>query len=678
MKRMTATKKEKSSMSLKLIKGYACLPMLMAMFLGFMVDVACATIETKNTPLPVKNELLQFRAGSHIIGFKPDKVYIVNTAGFLSVEFLGAHEVSPSAANEGTQQPETGGILMSGRGKNLANLKRVEYADLWDGISLRYDAVQDGISESTYFIQPGADVADIQLRYNTDTELQSDGSLKIKIPSQQGYITESKPVAWQVFDGKKQPVPVAYEIKNGTIGFKTGEYNKGYELIIDPTYQWHTFYGSASNDYANGIAVDGNGNVYVTGRGNATWGNPVHAYSGNFNIVVMKLTSSGGLVWHTFYGSDAYGQAIAVDGSGNVYVTGRSFSSWGNPVHAFSANPYQSNIVTMKLTNSGTLAWHTFHGSADGDFGFGIAVDTSNNVYVTGMSSNTWGTPVHTYSGDFDIVVLKLNSSGVLVWNTFHGSASTEYGFGIAVDASNNVYVTGDSNATWGDPINAYNDGTDIVVMKLNSSGALVWHSFYGSAYYDSGYGITVDGSGNIYITGVSDATWGSPVHACSGDSDIVAMKLNSSGALVWNTFHGSSSIDYGNSIAVDGSGNVYVTGVSDATWGSPMNVHNGAFDIVVVKLNGLGTLAWHTFYGSSSGDSGTGIANDNNGNFYVTGTSGSSWSSPLHALSGNSDITILKFKDDSSVPIPPPIPPPILKSKFLPAIYHLLLGNRI
>ena len=677
-------------MSPKQIKSYIWLPMLMLLFIGFMADMAGASIGGKDQPLPVENDLLQFKAGSHIMGFKPDKVYLVNTAGFFSVEFLGARTVAPQATTAGDGQSKNDVAVTSpatpltpGSGNTLAKLQRVEYPGLWDGITLRYDAAKDGLAESTYFIQPGADVADIRLRYNTDTELQEDGSLKIKLPSQQGYITESRPVAWQVLDGIRQPVQVAYEIKDGTIGFKTGEYNKDQELIIDPTYQWHSFYGSILNDSGAAITVDGSGNIYVTGYSYATWGSPLHAHSSgtNYDIVVMKLNNSGELLWHTFYGSASSdgGYAITVDGGGNIYVTGCSDVngdvSWGSPLHAPSSGGLE-NIVVMKLDSSGTLLWNTFYGSLDS--GEGIAIDTSGNVYITGFSDATWGSPLHAHSSgaNSDIVVMKLDNSGEFLWNTFYGSASHDRGNGIAVDGSSNVYITGESYADWGNPLHVHSSGTnyDIVVIKLDGSGELLWNTFYGSINNDNGHSSAVDNSGNVFITGCSNATWGNPLHAHSGgvNNDIVVMKLDSSGALAWNTFYGSY-FDNGSSIAVDRGDNIYITGASNATWGSPQHAHSGGVnsDIMVMKLDSSGALVWNTFYGSASHDYGSVIAVDGSGNIYVTGQS-AAWGSPLHVYSGDADIVVFKFKED----FPAPIPVPVIRSKFLPAINLLLLGK--
>jgi len=324
------------------------------------------------------------------------------------------------------------------------------------------------------------------------------------------------------------------------------------------TYQWHTFYGV--RDSGKGIALDGSGNIYVAGWNSYTWQGPggqppLHPRSDEDypDIVVVKLNSAGAYQWHTFYGTylyNDYGSDIAVDGSSAVYITGYSERSWraGNdnipPIHAHSeTGNYYSDIVVLKLNSNGVYQWHTFYGAnRQSDYGRGIAVDTSSNVYVTGESYSPWlgdnsTPPLHTPSEGGSLVVLKLNSAGAYQWHTFYGSPSGDSGNGITVDGSNNLYVTGSSRATWqGDggtnPLHAHSTGSnyDIVVLKLTSAGGYQWHTFYGSPSSDYGYGIAV-ASSNVYVTGESYAAWQgdsgvNPLHAYSGLNDIVALKL--------------------------------------------------------------------------------------------------------------------------------------------------------
>ncbi|MEW5940339.1 MAG: SBBP repeat-containing protein, partial [Chloroflexota bacterium] len=181
---------------------------------------------------------------------------------------------------------------------------------------------------------------------------------------------------------------------------------------------------------------------------------------------------------------------------------------------------------------SASLGWNTFGGSSSYDLGRDIAVDSAGNSYVTGHSDAMWGAPINAYAGSADVIVAKFNSSGALVWNTFLGSSADDVGLGIAVDSAGNAYVTGYSDATWGAPINAFAGVPDAFVARLDSSGALVWNTFLGSSNYDISYGIAVNSTGNAYVTGYSDTTWGAPINAFAGNGDAFVARLDSSGAL--------------------------------------------------------------------------------------------------------------------------------------------------
>ncbi|PKN88825.1 MAG: hypothetical protein CVU51_03120 [Deltaproteobacteria bacterium HGW-Deltaproteobacteria-1] len=586
-------------------------------------------------PLNSQSNMLQFRAGGHILGFQPTRAYLASLDHALSVEFLQTKGVMPQS---------TTGVSDTHALAKAPALTKVSYENLWKGINLTYETAQDGITESTYHIAPNVDVSQIRLRYNVPVKVQKDGSLKFTF--ERGYLTESKPVAWQDINGKRIPVPVAFNVTGDEVGFSVGTYNPREPLIIDPTYAWHTFYGSSDYDNPQAIAIDTGGNVYVTGRSDATWGTPLHAFSGDQgdqNSFVLKLNSSGAYQWHAFYGTGE-GNGIAVDTAGNVYVTGSSYETWGIPLHEHSVG--YADIFVLKLNSSGAYQWHTFYGSTpwdqSPDQGSSIAVDTGGNIYVTGWSRWTWGTPLHAYSGNggYDIFVLKLNSGGAYQWNTFYGSSEYDYPAAIAVDTAGNVYVTGSSYETWGTPLHSFDSDSlsNFFVLKLNSSGAYQWNTFY---RYSS-RGIAVDTSGNVYVTGYSNATWGTPLHAFSGAvSNTFVLKLNSSGAYQWNTFYtgtGSSGI------AVDTGSNVYVTGSSAASWGTPLHPYEGGvYDICILKLNSSGAYLWHTFYGSIFTDHSSGIAVDTGGNVYVAGTSGT-WGTPLNPRSGDVDIFVLKL----------------------------------
>jgi len=349
--------------------------------------------------------------------------------------------------------------------------------------------------------------------------------------------------------------------------------------------------GSSMGDLGYAIAVDENGYIYVAGNSVNTWGNPVSAHSTGLNqdAFAAKLNSSGDTVWNTFMGSseDDDGFAIAVDESGFVYVAGSSETVWGS--HSSYHAGGSSDAFAAKLNSSGVRQWNTFLGSSETDYGKAITVGGYGNVYVAGSSETSWGSPKNGYEGDRDAFAAKLSNSGVLQWNTFMGSLASDEGNAIAVDDSENVYVSGYSWATWGNPLNDHAGLTDAFAAKLTSSGETVWNTFMGSSAGDNGNAIAVDGKGSIYVAGSSSLSWGNPLNDFSGGGDAFAAKLTSSGETAWHTFMGSSVSDIAYAITVDGNGNVYVAGNSRTTWGNPINEHAegevNSTDVFVAKI---------------------------------------------------------------------------------------------
>ena len=588
------------------------------------------------------DEMLQFTAGGHVLGFRKGEMFVAASDHVLKIEFVGARAVSP--VEEVSQD--------AGDSRQAAKpLEKVSYRNLWGGVTLVYEKHSSGLLESTYFIQPAGDgaanpVEHIRLRYNVPVKVEESGSLLFSFET--GQMKESRPVAWQEIRGERVPVEVSFRVlEEKEVGFSVGFYDPEFPLVIDPVLTWNTFMGCGTGDGGSGIAVDTSGNVYVAGTSAATWGTPENPYAGNLDAFAAKLNSSGVRLWNTFMGSGLSdeGYGIAVDTSGNVYVTGSSNATWGTPKNAYAGN---WDAFAAKLNSSGVRQWNTFMGSVGGDYGRGIAVDTSGNVYVTGNSQDTWGAPVNPHVGALwhEAFAAKLSGSdGDLIWNTFMGAAgSEEVGYGIAVDTSGNVYVTGWSNATWGTPVNAYAGSSDAFAAKLNSSGVRLWNTFMGSGTDDKGYGIAVDTSGNVYVAGYSGATWGTPENPYAGNLDAFAAKLNSSGVRQWNTFMGSGSEDRGYGIAVDTSGNVYVTGWSNGTWGTPENPYAGSSDAFAAKLDINGNRLANTFMGSAGYDQAKDIAVDTSGNVYVTGDSAATWGTPENAYAGNTDAFAVKL----------------------------------
>jgi len=435
-------------------------------------------------------------------------------------------------------------------------------------------------------------------------------------------------------------------------------YDRTQALIIDPLI-YSTYLGGNDIDEVRGITIDCSGNTYVTGytrstNYDVTPGAFQTKYGGYGNAFVTKLNASGSdLVYSTYFGGskgdDAYG--IAIDGSGNVYVTGFTYSA-NFPVtpEAFQTKHGGgcTDIFVTKLNASGNdLVYSTYLGRSGKDRGFGIAIDSRGNAYVTGWTNSgdfdvTPGAFQTKYGGGpWDVFVTKLNASGSgLVYSTYLGGSGDDVGNGIAIDSRGNAYVTGwtnsgDFDVTPGAFQTKYGGGPwDVFVTKLNASGSdLVYSTYLGGSGEDGGNDIAVDESGNAYVTGYTystdfDVTPGAFQTTFGGGKYYAFVtKLNATGrGLAYSTYLGGSGDDFGWGVAVDISGNAYVTGYTgstdyDVTPGAFQTTIGGAADVFVTKLNASGSgLVYSTYIGGRRNDRGFGIVIDVSGNPYVTG----------------------------------------------------------
>jgi uncharacterized delta-60 repeat protein len=358
---------------------------------------------------------------------------------------------------------------------------------------------------------------------------------------------------------------------------------------LEPQEKWVARYIGPTNsfDAAYAIAVDGSGNVYVTGesKGSGT----------GEDYVTIKYNTNGKQLWIARYNGPAKkwdkASAIALDSSGNVYVTGASYGT-------------SYDYATIKYNTNGKQLWvKTYNGPAKkADSAKAIAVDSSGNVYVTGWSSGLGGGGIHAT----DYATIKYNTNGKQLWvKTYNGPANSyDEASAIALDSSGNVYVTGKSSGAL----------TDYATIKYNTNGKQLWVKRYSTPGYcwELATAIAVDSSGNVYVTGQSYGT--------DYSSDYVTIKYNTNGKQLWvKTYNGpAKKSDSATAIAVDSSGNVYVTGLSDRL-GRYENT-----DYATIKYDTNGKQLWVKRYnGVAVGRNwANAIAVDSSGNVYVTGTS--------------------------------------------------------
>jgi len=387
---------------------------------------------------------------------------------------------------------------------------------------------------------------------------------------------------------------------------------------------WAKRAGGSGFGVSFGIAVDASGNSYVTGsfNGSVTFG-PGEANETNLtstgvgfpNIFLAKYDAGGALVWAKRAGGSNgdSGLGIAVDGAGNSYVTGSFRGSAifgpGEANETTLTSVGLDDIFVAKYDANGALVWVKRAGASGDSFheGRDVAVDGAGNSYVTGTfdGSATFGlgeANETTLSGiSREIFVAKYDANGALVWAKRAGGSSFDRGFGLAVDGTNNSYVTGgfSGSATFGpgeaNETTLSGTGGEIFVAKYDANGALVWAQSAGGSNTDLGSGIAVDGAGNSYVTGNfnGSATFGpgeaNETTLFGTGPEIFVAKYDANGALVWAQSAGGSNIDTGNGIAVDGAGNSYVTGAIrfSATFGTIALTSAGGYDIFIAKLKG-------------------------------------------------------------------------------------------
>jgi len=629
---------------------------------------------------------------------------------------------------------------------------RVKYAGVYPGVDLVYYGNQRQL-EYDFVLAPGADAKKVRVRFAGAEKLRLGANGDLSVVASHGQVAFDKPVVYQLVDGKRVSVDGRFTLMaNNEVGFVLGKYDRTRELVIDPTLTYSTYLGGTTEDAALGVTADASGNAYVTGYTLSTnFPTTSSAFQKTSSFItnasqsaifVTKLNASGSaLVYSTYLsgteshctaGANAdspvldgdFGTGIAVDASGDAYVTGGTCANdfpvtKGAFQATYPSEHHADNAFITKLNPTGSaLIYSTYLGGEgsgpSGDWGTGIAVDASGEAYVTG---STWSDNFPTTTGAYQAsdpsgdgvskaFVTKMNATGTaLVYSTYLGSSGSggpggyrAAGQAIAINASGNAYVTGFSysnnfpvtGSAYQTINKAYADsGANAFVTEMNTTGTgLVFSTYIGGSgkggatnLEDPGNAIVVDASGDVYIAGYSHSTdypvttgaYQTKFSEGAGEGIGFVSKLNSTGTgLVYSTFLGGSGVtacggDWIYGLDVDGFGDALVTGFAcsnnfPVTSGAYQTGNSGkanlASNAFLTELNPTGSgLLYSTYIGGSgtttagSGDVGYGLAYLD-GSVYLAGVTNSTnfpvssgaYQKTNKATAGNTTAFVAKF----------------------------------
>jgi hypothetical protein len=578
----------------------------------------------------------------------------------------------------------------------VANYSQVCYRNLYPGVDLLYYG-KEGQLEYDLVVSAGASLDPIRFKLSGASHLKLDGAGDLIFRAGGNQIRLRRPVVYQLADSGRKQVHGSYILKGRSqVRFQVGAYDPALPLIIDPQVMYSSYLGGSGDDSGQKVALDSQGNAYIVGTtasADFPLASPYQAANGGTkNVFIAKLnpTAAGAnsLVYSTYLGGsgNSIGRGIAIGALGEIIVAGDTNS----PNFPVSAGAYQTSckllagvcstdVFVTKLDPTGSsLMYSTYLGGGGSEFAFALTTNAAGRIFVAGPtdSSNfpvTAGAAQSSYAGGpakfGDAFVAELNPGGAgaadLVYSTYLGGSGSETPWGIAVDSSGDVYVTGNTTSS-NFPVTAgayqsVNSGGgnlslgDAFVTKLNPSNqgpaGLVYSTYLGGGDDDRGESIAVDAANRIYITGFTQST-GFPTTIATayqttfgggvcngspcGDAIIAIFDPSLSGAasLVYSTFFGGTSFDLGHAIAVDQSGLVYVageTGSTDFPLANPIqSTCTGGCtplpmtDAFLAKFDfsrtGTAALLFSTYLGGSDVDTPWGMAVDTAGNAYLAG----------------------------------------------------------
>ncbi len=461
-----------------------------------------------------------------------------------------------------------------------------------------------------------------------------------------------------------------------------------------PHIEWSTYYGGTALDGFRDLTTDDLGNVYAIGSTESAdimSVNNAHqaVNNGQVDVILSKFDNAGVLIWSTYFGGAGVdnGQGIDIDINGNVVITGTT-SSAANI--AFGSNVHQSvhhgdrDMFVAKFDPNGTLLWATYLGGPEGESANDVITDSQGNIIITGWSASSAQVAFNgqdlTYSGGNtwggDIVIAKFNPNGGLLWSTYRGDIDDDLGLQVKVNLNDDIFVSGWTSSpiniatpgTWQDTKVNANNTTDAFLTKLDRNGNILWSSYYGGQENEYGDALHIDDNGFIYLGGPTNTisgitTSGTWQNTNGGNYDGFLTKFDANGQRLWGTYYGGNGNDDIYGIDVNTSGDIFITGTTAsasniATANAHQEILGGNKDAFVAQLSPQGQRIWASYLGGNADESCYGISVFQNAQIFISGAAASNTgisfgASHQPALSAISDGFVTKFVPCSPFSIP-------------------------
>ncbi len=571
----------------------------------------------------------------------------------LKYSFIGANGVEP--VGQKVISKNTNFLIGDDPDKwaiDIPSYSEVLYEDIWEGIDLLFRG-SDGKLKYEFIINQGADPGDILVEVDGHDDLVvKDDLINIQIKNGPDICEDDLRVFYS--NDIEESINCKFiGINEDRYSFDLGDFDKSRKIVIDPLI-YSTFVGGTTWDRSFDMHVDSLGNAYVTGFcSNAfpiTSGAYDTSHNGGQDVAVIKLNYSGNsLDYSTYIGGtgNEYGYGIDVDSSGNAYVAGYTRSSdfpTTSGANDTSIGGTTDGFIVVLNSKGNALSYASYIGGTSSDYANGVKLFGSGSAYITGYtysedfytSSGAYDT---SYDGIGDVFVMKISrSTGAISYSTLVGGSDTDIGNEIAVDASGNAYVGGNTKSSdFPTTLGAYdtskNDGQDGFIFKINSAGSsLIYSTYLGGSSSDYIQGIALDTNNNATVAGYTSSTdfpvtSGAYSNSIVGNSDGFVTNLNiTGGSLSYSTLIGGSGSDTISDLDFDSRGNIWVSGYTKSTnfpmsEDSDFSINSGGTDSLVFKLDkNASSLLFSTYLGGTSNDYSEGIVVDSNDFVYTTG----------------------------------------------------------